>query len=163
MNIVKPVKNLVSVSILCTVIALSSIASVYASNDDMSLDAPKHMQLNGDRAERMMNRMIRALSLSDQQQVQIVAIKAQAKEQHNVLRDSMKKFKEEEKTLLQAQAFDEQAYTALHGAYQPVFVQMALIRAKTKHAIFNVLTTAQQEKWLRIMGNRKEKFKKKRG
>lgn len=163
MNIIQPVKNLVSVSTLCAVIALSSIASVHASNDDIGFDTPKYMQKGGDRAEKMMNRMMKVLSLSEQQQVQIVAIKAQAREQHNVLRDSMKKFKEEEKTLLQAQAFDEQAYTALHGAYQPVFVQMALIRAKTKHAVFNVLTTAQQEKWLRIMGNRKEKFKKKRG
>ena len=75
----------------------------------------------------------------------------------------MKKFKVEEKALLQAEAFDEQAYTALHVAYQPIFMQIAITRAKTKHAIFNILTTQQQEKWLKVMANRKEKLIRKRG
>jgi len=111
----------------------------------------------------MMKRMVNTLSLSEQQQVQITAVKHQARQQHEMLRDSMKKFKAEEKALLQAQVFDEQAYSVLHTAYQPIFMELALIRAKTKHAVFNVLTTAQQGKWLKVMADKKGKFNNKRG
>ena len=41
-----------------------------------------------------------------------------------------------------------------------MFTQVALTRAKTKHAIFNVLTTEQQEKWLAKMDKRKKNSKK---
>lgn len=157
MNIIKPMKTMASISALCAVIALSSIASVSASANEMEFDSPRHDQRGGDARDHMMKRMIKKLSLSETQQVQIKTIKTQAREQHDMLRDSMGKFKSEERSLLQAQVFDEQAYTALHAAYQPTFAQMALTRAKTKHAVFNVLTTAQQEKWLKVMKNRKEK------
>lgn len=168
MNIIKSVTTLASISALCSVMAFSSIASanaagVNAADSDVAFDSPRHHQRGGDYRDHMMKRMIKKLSLSEQQQVQIQAIKVQAKEQHETLRAAMKKFKGEEKTLLQAQAFDEQAYTALYAAYQPTFAQMALSRAQTKHAVFNVLTTKQQEKWLKVMENRKERFNKKRG
>ncbi len=155
MNIIKPVKTMASISALCAVLALSSITSVNAS----AFDSSKHYQKRG---EHMMKRMTKVLSLSEQQQVQIKAIKTQAKEQHELLIESMKKFKGEEKLLLQAQSFDEEAFTTLHNTYQPTFAQMALTRAKTKHAIFNVLTTDQQEKWAKVKNNRKGKHKGKR-
>jgi protein CpxP len=163
MNIIKPMKAMASISALCTVIAFSSITSVSVSANEMEFDSPRHHQRGGDYREHMMKRMIKKLSLSEAQQAQIKSIKAQAREQHEMLGDSIKKFKSEESTLLQAQVFDEQAYTALHAAYQPTFAEMALTRAKTKNAVFNVLTTEQQEKWLEVMENRKEKFNKKRG
>lgn len=151
MNIIKPVKTIVSISSVCAVLAFSSMSGVYAADNDFTLDGPEHHQ----KGKHMMQRMIKKLSLSEQQQVQVKAIKTKAKEQHEVLRASLKKFKEAEKPLLQAETFDEQAYIALHTSYQEAFAQMALTRAKTKHAIFNVLTTKQQEKWLKIMEKRK--------
>ncbi len=163
MNIIKPVKAIASISALCAVMALSSISSVNALGYGVASDSPQHHQKRGKHSKHMMKRMIKELSLSEQQQVQIKAISTQAKAQHETLREAMKKFKGEEKTLLQAQAFDEQAYTSLHAAYQPIHMQIALTRAKTKHEIFNVLTTEQQEKWLALMEKRKEKFSKMRG
>ena len=151
MNIIKPVKTIVSISSVCAVLAFSSMSGAYAADNDFTLDGPGHHQ----KGKHMMQRMIKKLSLSEQQQVQVKAIKTKAKEQHEVLRASLKKFKEAEKPLLQAETFDEQAYIALHTSYQEAFAQMALTRAKTKHAIFNVLTTKQQEKWLKIMEKRK--------
>ena len=156
-------RTIVSASALCGLMAFSGVTSVSAATDDITFDSPYQYQRGGDYGEHMQKRMVKKLALSDQQQVQIQALKTQAKEQHETLRDSMKKFKTEEKTLLQATVFDEQAYTALHSAYQPIFAQRALTRAKTKHAIFNVLTAEQQEKWLKIMKNRKEKLNRKRG
>ena len=163
MNSIKSVTHLASISALCTVMAFSSIASANVADSDIAFDSPRHHQRGGDYRDHMMKRMIKKLSLSEQQQVQIQAIKTQARAQHETLRASMKKFKGEEKTLLQTQTFDEQAYTALYAAYQPTFAQMALLRAQTKHAVFNALTIQQQEKWLKVLGNRKERFNKKRG
>lgn len=163
MNIIKPVKSVVSTSVLAAVLAFSSIANVNATVDDISVDSPWQFQRGGDHGEHMRKRMIKKLELSEQQQVQIQALKTQAKEQHELLRDSMKAFKAEEKALLQANVFDEQAYIALHSAYQSIFAQRALTKAKTRHAIFNVLTAEQQVKWLSIMEHRKEKLNKKRG
>ena len=62
-----------------------------------------------------------------------------------------------EKLLIQAESFDEQAYIALHEANQQNFTALALARAKKKHAVFNVLTTEQQEKWLKIMKKQQRK------
>lgn len=153
MNITKPMKTIASISTLCVVIAFSSLSSANASGVDVAFDSPQQYQ----RSKHMMKRMIKTLSLSEQQQVQIKAVKTQAKEQSETLRDSMKQFKGAEKLLLQAESFDEQAFTALHAAYQQTFAQMALTRARTRHAIFNVLTTEQQEKWLQTMKKRKKR------
>lgn len=160
MNIIKPVKTLVSISALCAAIAFSSVPDVYAAGNHFGAGGPGDYQQGGYKGKHMMKRMIKELSLTETQQVQIKALKAQAKEQYAAFRESMKKFKSAEKVLIQAELFDEQAYTALHAAYQNTFAQMALTRAQTKHAIFNVLTTQQQEQWQAKMKQRKEKGKR---
>ncbi|MGV2871106.1 Spy/CpxP family protein refolding chaperone [Colwellia sp. E150_009] len=156
MNIIKPVKSIISISAVCAAIAFSSMSGAYAAGNDFGFDGQKHHQSG----KHMMKRMTKVLSLSEAQQIQIKALKTQAKEQHELQRESMKKFKDEEKLLLRAESFDEQAYIALHVSYQDMFTQVALTRAKTKHAIFNVLTTEQQEKWLAKMDKRKKNSKK---
>lgn len=156
MNIIKPVKTIVSISAVCAALAFSSMSGAYASDNDFAFDGQGHHQ----KGKQMMKRMTKALSLSESQQVQIKALKTQAKEQHEVLRESMTKFKDAEKPLLQAESFDEQAYVALQASYQETFTQMGLTRAKMKHAIFNVLTTEQQEKWSAKMDERKKNGKR---
>lgn len=157
MNITKPMKTIISITSLCAVMAFGSIASVNASANDMSLKSDMFHQ----KSKKMMKRMMKKLSLSEQQQEQIKTIKEQAKEQHEVLQASIKQFKEAEKVLVQAENFDEQAYIALHTESQQTFLDLALARAKTKNAIFNVLTTEQQEKWSNLKEKRKEKSKHK--
>ncbi len=105
MNIPKPMKIIASVTILCTLLALSTIAN---ANHSVAFDSPRHHQKYGAHRGNIMKQMVKVLSLSEQQQAQIKAIKKQAK-------------------------------------------------AKTRHAIFNVLTTEQQQKWLEKMAKRKEK------
>jgi Spy/CpxP family protein refolding chaperone len=151
MNIIKSMKTIISVSTMCAVIAFSSIASVNASANDKTFES----DMRHNKSKSMMKRMVKLLLLSEEQQVKIKAIKMQTKEQSGTLRDSMKQFKGAERLLLQAEKFDEKAYTALHTAYQQTFAEMALTRTKTKHAIFNVLTTEQQDKWLNKMEKRK--------
>jgi len=159
MNMTKPMKTILSTVAVCIVIAFANVASVNASDDDIALDTPIEHQGN----KHKMQRMTKALSLSEQQQVQIKAIKKQAKEQHKALRESIRKFKTEEKKLMQTKGFDESAYSELHDAHQATFSQIALMRAKTKHAVFNVLTAEQQGKWLKMIKHHKRNAKKIRG
>ena len=169
MNMTKPTKTFFSTIAVCIVIAFASVASVNASDNDVALDAPKehkghqHQENKHKEHKQKMKRMDKALSLSEEQQVQIKAIKTQAKEQHQILQASMQEFKIAEKKLLQTKKFDEQAFNTLYDTYQPIFKQLALIRVKDKHAVFNVLTTEQQDKWLKMIEHKKGQTKKRRG
>lgn len=158
MNIIKPMKTIASISTLCAIMALTGIASAEVPANDSVVDSPKqHHKKAGHSDKKMMKRMIKALSLTEEQQAQIKAIKEQEKEQSSTLKDSIKRFKEAEKLLIQAESFDEQAYVALHLANQQVLADLGLIRAKSKNAIFNVLNPEQQAKWQKIMENYKGK------
>ena len=158
MKMTQPTKTIFSTIAICIVIAFASIAAVNASENDTAFDSPK-----GYGHKNHMQRMTKHLSLNEEQQIEIRAIKTQAKEQHQILRVSMKKFKIAEKKLLQTEVFDEQGFNALYEAYQPIFKELALIRVKSKQAVFNVLTADQQVKWLKIVEHKKEHAKKKCG
>ena len=163
MKMTKPMKTIFTTAAVCIVIAFASVASAKVSNNDASLDAPrnhKEHKYHGNKGE--MKRMAKALSLSDEQKVEIKAIKDQAKEQHKTLSASIKEFKIAERKLQHTATFDEQSYSALQDTYQPIFAQLALIRAKAKHAVFNILTTEQQEKWLKMVEHKKGSSKKMR-
>jgi Spy/CpxP family protein refolding chaperone len=161
MNFIKPMKTITSITTLCVVLAFPAMATANMSASDMEMDGSKHHQKkSGYSGKKMMKRMTKALSLTELQQTQIKAIQTQAKEEHESLKASIKQFKETEKSLIQADAFDEQGYIALHTANQQAFANLALSRAKTKHAMFNVLTTEQQEKWLKMKSKRKGRANK---
>lgn len=157
MNIIKPLKAITSITALCSLLFIATAASVNASGYDVTFDSPRHHQRSGLHTEHGMKRMISALSLSEQQQLEIKTIKTQAKEQHKSLQGSMKQFRAEAKVLIHAKNFDEQAFMTLQAAYQPSFEQAGLAKAKTRNAIFNVLTLAQQEKWSKMMDNRQKR------
>jgi protein CpxP len=151
MRMTKPTKTIFSTIAVCIAIAFASIASVNASDNDMAFDSPR-----GHGHKNHMQRMTKHLSLSEEQQVEIRAIKIQAKEQYQILRVSMRKFKRAEKKLLKTEAFDEQGFNALYEAYQPVFKELALIRVKSKQAVFNILTAEQQVTWLKKRQHKRE-------
>ena len=163
MNMTKPTKTLFSAVTLCIVIAFTSVASitsVNASDNNMYFDTPRDHQKHQHQGNKhKMKRMTKALSLSEEQQVQIKAIKMQDKEQSQTLRASIKQFKIAEKKLLQTEAFDEQKFSALYDEYQPFFAQLALIRMKNQYAIFTVLTAEKQVKWLKIIEHHKGSHK----
>ncbi len=89
MNIIKPLKAMVSISALCSVMLLSSPSVVNASGFDTDLGSSEYYQKRGKHHKHMMKKMIKKLELSEQQQIQIKAIKEQAKEQKATLRASM--------------------------------------------------------------------------
>ena len=151
MNMIKSMKTMASITALSTLLLFTSVSSAAVSEDGLVIEPPNHHHKSG----HMMKRMASYLDLTDLQKSELKAIKKQGKVANKSLHDELKQFKEAQKILMQAEEFDEQAYLALHASYQPTFTQLALTKAKTKHALFNVLTTAQQQKWLQKKTQRK--------
>jgi Spy/CpxP family protein refolding chaperone len=171
MNMTKSMKTAFSTEAVCTAIAFSSVATVNASEKGVetvnSHQQEKHQEHekkghNNRGHKNEMKRMAKFLSLSEEQKVKIKGIKKAAKQQGKMLKASMKEFKITERKLLQTKVFDEKSFNKLYNSYQTTFTQLALTRAKSKHAVFNVLTTEQQGKWLKMMEHNKKKGAKER-
>jgi Spy/CpxP family protein refolding chaperone len=158
MNMTKSMKTIFSTVAVCTAITFASIATVNASDEGVEA-VSSHQQEHKHRGHRNeMKRMAKFLSLSEDQKVKINAIKTKSRDQHQPLNASMKAFKIAEKNLLTAKTFDEKAFSSLQSEYQPTLTKLALIRAKSKQALFNVLNKEQQDKWLKMMeGHRGDK------
>jgi Spy/CpxP family protein refolding chaperone len=164
MNITKPMKTIVSISAVCAVLAFTGMSNANASSEDsVETQVSKHHQKSErhHKGKDMMKKMSKYLGLSEEQKTQMKTIRTQAKEQGVSLRAEIKQFKDAEKLLLQAEKFDEQTYIALHDSYKETFAQMSLAKAKTKNALFNVLTAEQQVKWVNKMEQHKGKMKRK--
>ncbi len=106
-------------------------------------------------------KMTKFLDLSKDQQIQIKAIKAQAKESNIALRSKMKAFRSEVKALMRAKEFDEQAFNTLHSENQENSMKVALQKAKIHHSILQVLTEEQRLKWQTFMEMKMSKKRKK--
>lgn len=99
---------------------------------------------------RQFKKMAKHLALTDEQKTQVKAIFEQTKQSSKEHRAAMKDFKEQVKSLMAAPVFDEKAFTELHSQYQTNFTEMALQKAKSKHAIMQVLTAEQREKYMKF-------------
>ncbi|WP_252738988.1 Spy/CpxP family protein refolding chaperone [Colwellia sp. D2M02] len=147
------IKNIMVASSLCSALLFSgaslAMGDVATSDSDMK---PAH------KSERMMKRMAKKLDLTDSQQAEILAIKQNSKTEMEALKPALKAYKEQVNTLLSAETFDEQAFTQLQSSNQDVFAAQALIRAKTKFQMKQVLTSEQFEK----LNKSQRKFKHKR-
>ncbi|REL31494.1 Spy/CpxP family protein refolding chaperone [Thalassotalea euphylliae] len=114
-----------------------------------------HRMKQGQHGVKMLRKMARYLDLSDEQVAQIKEIRRQSKTENEPLRTAMKAFKTEVKNQQSGSEFDETAFSATYLQYQETFAQLALQKAKTRHAIFQVLTPEQQTKWQAFQEKRK--------
>ncbi len=136
------------VSVLCTVLAFSFFTNAQAFHEEKNSVIKAHERHHI--GKNRMKMMTIALDLTPSQQAEITKIKVQAKEKHKENRTILKQFKTQAKVLVQAANFDEHAFSALQSRYQSHFEQAVLQRAKTRHAIFNVLNAQQQAKWQKM-------------
>jgi|ETNmetMinimDraft_8_1059916.scaffolds.fasta_scaffold00964_7 protein CpxP len=148
------------VSAFCTLLSFPFLSNAYAFHEGGNSVTTEQGRHHGGKGRMKMMSIV--LDLTDVQQEKIKAIKRQAKEQHKANQATMKQFKTQAKALIQAEIFDEQAFSALQSRYQANFEQAGLQRAKTRNAIFNVLNTEQQKKWQKVIQGRKAKFSKSR-
>lgn len=92
-------------------------------------------------------KMAKYLELSDQQIADIKAIKKKAKEENAHLKETLKLYRESIKGLKDNPVFDEATFQQVYQQNSDNFAAIALAKAKTKHAIYYVLTPEQQQKW----------------
>ncbi|MGJ8681243.1 Spy/CpxP family protein refolding chaperone [Paraglaciecola sp.] len=91
-------------------------------------------------------KMAKRLGLDEAQKTQLASIKTQTKESAGELKANLKAFKQAERTLIHSAEFSADAWASLHQTHQADFLAKAILEAKTKHQIWNVLTEEQQEK-----------------
>ncbi|MDU0354087.1 Spy/CpxP family protein refolding chaperone [Paraglaciecola aquimarina] len=99
-------------------------------------------------------------ALSTEQTAAIESIKSQAKEAASSYREKMKSFKQAERELIASGEFSADAWLSLSAEYKDDFYEMSMLRAKSKHDIWNILTPEQQSKMQRMM-KRKHKGERK--
>lgn len=109
------------------------------------------------KAKHHFKKMAKILQLTDDQKTLMKAIHQQAKVDSEGTHSEMKAFKAQIKSLMDASVFDEQAFRNVYSQYQATFEQAALLKAKNKHAIEQILTSEQKDKWIKM----KEKSDKK--
>ncbi len=128
---------------LCSALVFSTVS--YASNENptqqIAFNQPNYKPLT----EKRLAKLSRKLDLTESQQADIKVIKEGEKLEMEKLKPAMQAFRQQVKTLMSSENFDEQAFIELQVSNQDVFTQVALIKAKSKFAIREVLTTQQQE------------------
>ncbi len=139
---------------LCT--PLASQAFTYSN----TLDGPQSMEMNDKRmGKKQLKMMTKRLGLSEDQIAKIQSIKVQSHAQILTLKEQGQQFKDSVKVLYDNPIFDDKAFSATYAQYQDTFAQIALVKAQTKHAIYHVLTPAQQEQWAELKTKKRGKRK----
>jgi len=138
-------KQIAIATSLCGALVLSTASFAEDNNSDHHQDSSgKHHQQMSD---KNLAKLSRKLGLTESQQADIKALKSEEQANMQTLKPAMKTFREQVKTLMLADSFDEQAFIELQASNQDVFAQMALIKAKSKFAMKSVLTKEQLEKF----------------
>ncbi len=146
--------------VLSTCVALIVSATTYASDVETTEVKSKDKHSHHMKKKHKIKGEMKGLKLTDAQKIEIKAIKSNAKNENEALRLQMTEFKQKEKTLLQAEVFDESSYIALFDEYQSVRSQLALNKAKNRHAIKQLLSEEQLKKMKRLKKHKMKKLTK---
>lgn len=104
----------------------------------------------GNHQRRMKQRfkmMAMQLELTKEQRGQVREILSSAKVEKKERREEMLGFKEQLKSLVLESEFNEDKFKAIYAEYQPELEGIAMNKAKVRHAIYQVLTAEQKEKF----------------
>jgi protein CpxP len=136
-------KNMAIATSLCSALVLTPVS--FAGNDSLNHQG-NHEQNHQQISEKKFAKLTHKLGLSQSQQADIKVLKSEEIVQIQKIKPAMKAFRQQVKSLISAESFDEQAFVQLQASNQDVFSAMALIKAKSKFAMKNILTKDQLEK-----------------
>ena len=102
-------------------------------------------------------KILKRLDLTDKQTAAVKAIKSAAKDNIETSKSKIKTYKQAERTLIQRTNFNHEAWQTLNAQYQSDFMTMALLKIQTKHDVWNLFTTGQQNKAKKLVNARKNK------
>lgn len=144
-------KNVVIATSLCSALILTPVS--FAFNNSLNHQG-NHEKNYQQISEKRFAKLTSKLGLSQNQHAEIKALKGEEKAQMLAIKPAMKAFRQQVKTLMSADSFDEQAFIQLQASNQDVFSAMALIKAKSKFAMKSVLTEEQLDKFSLIKHKR---------
>lgn len=98
--------------------------------------------------KKHLHRLAKKLDLTPEQRSEIKVIYSSMKEDRQANKATFSGFKQQVQSMLQASEFDENQFTNIYAKYQPSFQKSAMEKAKVRHAVMQVLTPEQQEKFL---------------
>ena len=141
-------------TIASSILLLSTVSTqpVFAFEPNQASESSKSFKKQH---KRRMAKMARALGLTEEQKTAIKDIREQAKSEKSVLKEQLAGFKDAVKALMANDEFDEEAFLALKSQHQDTFTQLALLKAKTRHSIGQVLTDEQKAKAEEFKARRK--------
>lgn len=105
-------------------------------------------------------RAVERLDLTVTQQEKIKTIAESEKAAMEAFKKAHPNKRGEIKALVHAEIFDETAFRQAFAKGQSERVEMAVLKAKNKNAVWNTLTSEQQDKFEKMMKKRKAKMAK---
>lgn len=156
MNHYLKAQKLLVVGVFSLVASLPLSVSAFESSvieDEVTMMEKKYHQMG----QKQLKKMQKYLELTTEQVEKIKLIKEQSREQIQPLKENVRLFFTSLKVLKENPIFDEALFNATYAQYQDTFAQLALQKAKTKHAVYHVLTPEQQEKWSTFKAKKKGK------
>lgn len=132
--------------------------SITAKRDDKDAD-------NNERKNRKMRaweRIAPRLNLSDEQAVAIAQIREQFIEENEGFRALSKTHRQQERDIIRADEFNQDAWLALYAEHQQPMLDNAFSKVSMQHQIYLVLDDAQREKMRKLERFMKSKKKQKR-
>jgi Spy/CpxP family protein refolding chaperone len=97
---------------------------------------------------------LKRLDLTEAQLTAVEAIKTAAKTNGEDVKAILKTFKQAEQALIQSTDFAPEAWQSLSNQYQVDFLTMVVLKAKTKHDMWNLLTPEQQADAIKNRGRK---------
>ena len=98
----------------------------------------------GKRKGKRKGNRLKRLDLTEEQLIAVDVIKTAAKTNGEATKVKLKTYKQAERVLVQSTDFNAEAWQTLNNEYQTDFLAMAILKAKTRHDIWNLLTPEQQ-------------------
>lgn len=151
------------IAIMCGTLISLSIMLPYQSvqanevHNNEGTSAELLSKKHSKKIEKKLKKMSKLLELNDTQKVQIKAILMQQKQSAKENRTTRKEFKKEVKSIAKGADFDEQKFKAVYNQYQPKLYASILAKAKSRHALMQVLTEEQQIKYIAFKKGRKSR------
>jgi Spy/CpxP family protein refolding chaperone len=158
----KNVATIIKCAALASAIVMTSITTYASAAGNVNADNDQrkhHITHDGKKMKRHFKRIAKQLDLTQEQKDKIQAIYAEKSESRALNKETMQAFRQQVKALIMSPTFDEKAFLDLHNQQQSEFSQMALSRAKAKHAVMLVLTADQQEKMIAMKSKRRGMFR----
>lgn len=146
------------VAILSVILIAAGAIFIFAQDNSADKDGKRGFGKRGGHHRGGMERIFRALDLTDEQKAQMKAIRQASKDSTKPIREQMKANRQKLQTLSESGTFDEAQVRAIAAEQGNLSAQLIVEKEKVKSQIFNLLTPEQKAKAAEIKAQFKQKM-----